>query len=238
MNDSLDDESVEEDEVLQKCHNMGIKWNLTTLLQRKSKKSSLAEIVLVNDRVSTSDGLVASPSSNTIIATKVQKTENSPTSKNDSPWKLTVEHEPSKLFDSLDLSMSMRQSLNLEIRRKAVADEKEEEAVVESTVPSPKKHSREKKNVISTNLKVQSSANALTPSKIVENKNFENDVNHKQNGNPNAHTSPSMIKSEFLLEDRYAIIETERLKPSWLRKKKIEECPKKTIVQNRIIQGA
>ena len=64
--------------------------------------------------------------------------------------------------------MSMRQSLNLESRRKAVADEKEEEAVVENTVPSPKKPSNEKKNAISTNLKVQSSANALTPSKIVK----------------------------------------------------------------------
>merc|ERR1711871_500589 len=156
---------------------------------------------------------------------EVQETENSPTIKTDSPWKLTVEHEPSKLFDSLDLSMSMRQSLNLEIRRKAVADEKEEEAVVESTVPSPKEHSREKKNVISTNLKVQSSANALTPSKVVENKNFGNNINHKQNENPKAHTSPSMIKSEFLLEDRYAIIETERLNPSWLRKKKNRRVP-------------
>ena len=229
VNDSLDDESVEEDEVLQKMlQQHGDKMGLNDSIAEEVEEEQLSgDRILAKDRISNSDGLVASPSSNTIIATKeVQETENSPTIKTDSPWKLTVEHEPSKLFDSLDLSMSMRQSLNLEIRRKAVADEKEEEAVVESTVPSPKKHSREKKNVISTNLKVQSSANALTPSKVVENKNFGNNINHKQNENPKAHTSPSMIKSEFLLEDRYAIIETERLKPSWLRKKKNRRVPK------------
>ena len=156
-------------------------------------------------------------------------------SKKESPWKLTVEHEPSKLFDSLDLSMSMRQSMNLEIRRKTLADEKDEEAAVESAVPSPR---TEKKNTIRTNLKVQSSANALTPSKVIENKAFEDNVDYKQTENPKAYTSPSMLKSEFLLEDRYAIIEKERLKPSWLRRKKIEDCAKKTIVQNRIIQEA
>ena len=101
VNDSLDDESVEEDEVLQKMlQQHGDKWNLTNSIAEEVEEEQLSgDRVLANDRVSTSDGLVASPSSNTIIATReVQKTENSPTSKNDSPWKLTVEHEPSKLF--------------------------------------------------------------------------------------------------------------------------------------------
>ena len=140
VNDSLDDESVEEDEFCKKCWQHGDKMGLNDSIAEEVEEEQLSgDRVLANDRVSTSDGLVASPSSNTIIATReVQKTENSPTSKNDSPWKLTVEHEPSKLFDSLDLSMSMRQSLNLESRRKAVADEKEEEAVVENTVHLPK----------------------------------------------------------------------------------------------------
>ena len=181
MND-IDDESVEEDEVLQKMlQQHGDKMGLNDSIAEEVEEEQLSgDRVLANDRISNSDGLVASPSSNTIIATKeVQETENSPTIKNDSPWKLTVEHEPSKLFDSLDLSMSMRQSMNLKLGVKQLRMKKRKKLLWKAQYHLPK-NIVEKKNAISTNLKVQSSANALTPSKVVENKNFGNNINHKQ----------------------------------------------------------
>ena len=84
VNDSLDDESVEEDEVLQKMlQQHGDKMGLNDSIAEEVEEEQLSgDRILAKDRISNSDGLVASPSSNTIIATKeVQETENSPTTR-------------------------------------------------------------------------------------------------------------------------------------------------------------
>merc|ERR1711916_312859 len=177
---------------------------------------------------------------------EVQKTENSPTSKNDSPWKLTVEHEPSKLFDSLDLSMSMRQSINMELRRKVEEDDgddddddddddDEEEDAEYNVVNEKSKRFLPKKYINTNNIKNKPSANALTPSKIQEEEQAKQrmQIQYRQQQqdssfplkNKKYQNPRSMVQTEFLLDDKYAIIEKQRLKPSWLRKKKKKQTP-------------
>ena len=84
-----------------------------------------------------------------------------------SPWKLTCKHPPSKLFDSLDLSMSLHQSIQIEVRRPESPLLEEcgnaSKGSIGTTVPNDDALSQ----LVSTIEKnmVEPSPNATTPSK-------------------------------------------------------------------------
>jgi hypothetical protein len=85
-----------------------------------------------------------------------------------SPWKLTTEHVPSKLFDSLDLSMSMRQSIPIDLRRPETPNSEEDDDEEETS--DVEKNSINIEVAIRTavdSVPSQPSANAITPSKVL-----------------------------------------------------------------------
>jgi len=263
VNDSLNEEIIEEDENLinmleQQEEEFGMIDSLHDSLAEEVEENLIGNdqeknISKHNEKKYTK--IVSSPSSKNyevIVDENIKNCNNNNNNNNgskqemagkdnnNSPWKLTTEHEPSKLFDSLDLSMSMRQSTNMELRRKVEEeddddDEDDEEDAEYNVVNEKSKRFLPKKYINTNNIKNKPSANALTPSKIQEEEQAKQrmQIQYRQQQqdssfplkNKKYQNPRSMVQTEFLLDDKYAIIEKQRLKPSWLRKKKKKQTP-------------